>query len=442
MDRPDAVLYTIAFGAYLASFVAYILYIGLKRETLGLLATVLAGVGLAPHSAGFAVRWISQGHVPLASMYEYMGVMAWMVVAVLLVFVHRYRNRKIGVFLVPIALMLMVTASLLPSDVNRQLMPALQSTWLAIHVSLAALGSGAFLIAFAASSLYLLSTGVGDEPAERSVWRDEVRLFIAAWIAGPAAVAGLLNAAGLLPVQVSSVAAARFMGLDARPFTAFAVGAPSSPMLLGRWAIGLGIGMVVAAVFWPVVHRSCVPESPRSHAGVRMFVVVVFSLLVSAVITGFLIRSSLIRVTARSYFKIFEFFGPTLVISWFVFPALWRLLMRERGGWVARLGMARPALEEVAYAGVAIGYPLYTIGALFAGAIWAEQAWGSWWSWDPKEVGALVIWLFYTGYLHARYHRQWKENRAAVLIVFGMVMIFISFFGNYFFGGLHSFEVG
>ena len=98
-------------------------------------------------------------------------------------------------------------------------------------------------------------------------------------------------------------------------------------------------------------------------------------------------------------------------------------------------------MQEIAYAAVAIGYPLYTVGALFAGAIWAEQAWGTWWSWDPKEVGALIIWLFYTVFLHARYQRKWSGDRAAVLLVLGMLFVFISFFGNYFFGGLHSFEV-
>ena len=117
---------------------------------------------------------------------------------------------------------------------------------------------------------------------------------------------------------------------------------------------------------------------------------------------------------------------------------------REEGagaGWIERLSLPRHVLEDVSYTAVIIGYPLYTIGALFAGAIWAEQAWGTWWSWDPKEVGALIIWFFYTGFLHARRTHQWKGERAAILIVLGMVMLFISFFGNYFFGGLHSFEV-
>jgi ABC-type transport system involved in cytochrome c biogenesis permease subunit len=96
-------------------------------------------------------------------------------------------------------------------------------------------------------------------------------------------------------------------------------------------------------------------------------------------------------------------------------------------------------LDEINYKTVCLGYPLYTVGALFAGAIWAEQAWGQFWSWDPKEVGALVIWLFYTGFLHAHRQYGWRGNKAAILSVFGLLMILLSFFGNYFFGGQHAY---
>jgi ABC-type transport system involved in cytochrome c biogenesis permease subunit len=129
------------------------------------------------------------------------------------------------------------------------------------------------------------------------------------------------------------------------------------------------------------------------------------------------------------------------VFSWLITPIVHRLLVRGEETWLSTLNLPRNAFEEIGYTSVAIGYPLYTVGALFAGAIWAEQAWGTWWSWDPKEVGALIIWLFYTGFLHARYQREWKGARAQVLIVLGMIFVFVSFFGNYFFGGLHSFEV-
>ena len=61
---------------------------------------------------------------------------------------------------------------------------------------------------------------------------------------------------------------------------------------------------------------------------------------------------------------------------------------------------SRDLLEEIISRSLRIGYPLFTIGALFAGAIWAQYAWGSFWSWDPKETGSLVLWLYYTLLLH------------------------------------------
>ena len=78
--------------------------------------------------------------------------------------------------------------------------------------------------------------------------------------------------------------------------------------------------------------------------------------------------------------------------------------------------------------------------ALFAGAIWAYNAWGTFWSWDPKEVGSWIIWLFYTGYLHARYKRGWQGRRAAILAIIGFAMVILSFIGNLFLGGQHAYE--
>ncbi len=439
MERLDAILYGVSFYAYLVSFVLFILHIALKKDVLGKVATGLGAVGLLPHTAAIIARGIQQGHVPLANMYEYMGLMAWMVVLGLIIFIIRYRNTRIGVFMMPIAVMLLVTASLLPSDVNRQLMPALQSTWLAIHVSLAALGSGSFLISFAAAALVLLTSGSDSDKLHSAKVKElkafswlEFGLF---WIGLPLVVWLLLSIAGLLPPQVNIAMAGNQQGA----FTSFAVGKGMDASLLGGLAIGLGIGLVVTAIAWPFIHFR-LPLKMRGN-GMHEFMTIVLALLLSAILAGFLVKNGSITLTPRSYLKIFEFFGPVLVLSWVLTPIVHVVIGSSAAGWLPKMGVARPVLQEISYASVAIAYPLYTVGALFAGAIWAEQAWGTWWSWDPKEVGALIIWLFYTVFLHARYQRKWSGDRAAVLLVLGMLFVFISFFGNYFFGGLHSFEV-
>jgi len=441
MNRPDAILYSIAFYFYLASFFLYILHVSLKKDKLGKFATILTILGILPHSAAFVTRWVMQGHIPLANMYEYMGLMSWMVVAGLLYFIYKYKNTRIGVFMSPIVVVMLVVASLLPSEVNSQLMPALQSVWLNIHVVMAALGSGAFLVSFAAASLYLITEQNEGDVTPPEIMKKEWILYAAFWIGLPVVLALVLKLTGILPLPIDQLPPDQLNRMEGSSVTSFAVRSGNEMLYWGRFAIGMGIGLVVSSIAWPLVHKRMIPKSQTSNSGSAFFLVTVVALLFGAIITGFLIKSGTFSLTGRSYFKIFEFFGPTLVFSWPLTPLVHKLLIRPKSPWTKTLGFKRSVFEEIAYSAVLIGYPLYTIGALFAGAIWAEQAWGTWWSWDPKEVGAFIIWLFYTIFLHARYQKQWKGTRAAILIVLGMVFVFVSFFGNYFFGGLHSFEV-
>lgn len=96
-------------------------------------------------------------------------------------------------------------------------------------------------------------------------------------------------------------------------------------------------------------------------------------------------------------------------------------------------------LDRLSYRAVVIGFPLDTM-VLVLGAVWAEIAWGRYWSWDPKETASLVTWLIYGGYLHARVARGWTGKRAAWLLVIGFLSVVLTFVGNAFFGGLHSYN--
>lgn len=114
-------------------------------------------------------------------------------------------------------------------------------------------------------------------------------------------------------------------------------------------------------------------------------------------------------------------------------------LFKGRAGKGSGVFPASDLLEEIISRSIRIGYPLFTIGALFAGAIWAQYAWGRFWSWDPKETGALVIWLFYTLVLHKNAAGRWRGTTLAVVSVIGLFIILLSFIGNLFLGGLHSY---
>ena len=95
-------------------------------------------------------------------------------------------------------------------------------------------------------------------------------------------------------------------------------------------------------------------------------------------------------------------------------------------------------LDEIGYRSTVLTFPLLTV-MIILGAVWAEIAWGRYWSWDPKETAALVTWLIYGGYLHARVVRDWRGRPAAWLLVIAFAAVIFTFLGNHFFGGLHTY---
>jgi cytochrome c-type biogenesis protein CcsB len=96
-------------------------------------------------------------------------------------------------------------------------------------------------------------------------------------------------------------------------------------------------------------------------------------------------------------------------------------------------------LDRTAYRLFAFVFPLWTF-AIVAGAIWAENAWGRYWGWDPKETWAFVTWVVFAGYLHARATAGWKGRRAAMIALLGLSTFIFNYFGvNIFFSGLHSY---
>jgi cytochrome c-type biogenesis protein CcsB len=329
MSTIDVRLFWYAFLLYLVSFLTFTLHAATRGRRMSVVATVLLGAGFVLQTAGILARWRISGHAPMSNMFEYASLLAWMAVLSYLVIAVQYRRTIVGVFVSPVVVALMTCASLLPKDVTKQLVPALQSYWLAIHVSLAALGEGAFAVAFAVSIMYLV--------------RDYKQRH--ARIAAPGRVHADV-------VRLSSAHSLRRPGSHAE--AAVAVLSDETEELLEEIS-ARGMGAATEA------------------------------------------------------------------------------------GRIGRLPSLR-TLDEINYRAVTIGYPLYTIGALFAGAIWAYNAWGTFWSWDPKEVGAFIIWLFFTAYLHARLQRAWAGRRMAWLSIAGFTMVILSFLGNLWLGGNHAYK--
>jgi cytochrome c-type biogenesis protein CcsB len=96
-------------------------------------------------------------------------------------------------------------------------------------------------------------------------------------------------------------------------------------------------------------------------------------------------------------------------------------------------------LDDLNYRAIMIGFPLLTVG-IVTGAAWANYAWGTYWSWDPKETWSLIVWFVYAAFLHARITRGWVGKRAAILSVIGFAATIFCYLGvNLFLSGLHSY---
>ncbi len=119
------------------------------------------------------------------------------------------------------------------------------------------------------------------------------------------------------------------------------------------------------------------------------------------------------------------------------FVAAVLLLLSKR---IDQLGnnLSSEILDEIVYRSILLGYPLLSLG-IITGAAWADYAWGSYWSWDPKETWSLITWLVYSAFLHTRLTRGWSGDKTAVLSIVGFGAVLFTYFGVNYLPGLHSY---
>ncbi len=110
----------------------------------------------------------------------------------------------------------------------------------------------------------------------------------------------------------------------------------------------------------------------------------------------------------------------------------------EKKGIFIRLIPAKPILDDLNYQMVVIGFLMLTLG-IITGSVWAHSAWGSYWSWDPKETWSLITWLVYAAVLHSRLVRGWRGKKIAFLCIVGFSCVLFTYFGVNYLAGLHSY---
>lgn len=150
-----------------------------------------------------------------------------------------------------------------------------------------------------------------------------------------------------------------------------------------------------------------------------------------------LIKSYLFRASFRSESGFVT--AMSLAVSAGLFFVIWRF-----GGILKKIisgfGISADVLDDITYKSIAMGFPIFTLGGLIFGAIWADQAWGKYWTWDPKETWSLITWFFYAFYLHGRLMRGWKGRKVAMVAVLGFLAVIFTYLGvNLLLSGLHSY---
>lgn len=410
---------------YGCAMALYLAFVATGIEKYWQFASAATATGLIANTAAAGTRWYTAGHPPFSSIYEMLLSFVW-TLAILTLFVERrYHVRMIGTVTMPLAVLSVVLMQLLPSGV-RPLVPALQSTWLHIHVTLAMLAYTACAVSFALALMFLIRDRV----------RTEVFLLASAAMIAVIyiGIATRFDAAGGLQVVAWDATAAREIHFAER--TPLLVSIPK----LG-WLFTLILASTViplATYLWAFVNKE---EKAFAWAN-RLF-------LVSTVLQALGLAAFVSRANAGAYpspqtegqFATHLSASPFILVGLIsgLFAAVLCLMLLWRRGALEDLLPANDTLDRLTYKTIGIAFPLLTL-MIASGAFWANRTWGSYWSWDPKETWALITWFVYAGYLHMRITRGWRGRRAAYFAILGFIIVLFTFFGvTYLLPGLHAY---
>lgn len=210
------------------------------------------------------------------------------------------------------------------------------------------------------------------------------------------------------------------------------------------YEFSLASALAVSAVFLGISIR-------RDLRWLGVFVTGAVLLTLGVAVTILYTESAQLVPALKSYWLVIHVTAAIICSGAFTFGAFTTILylVRDRAerkadgaqvqGWLASRVPSARRLDAISYRVNAFVFPLWTF-AVIAGAIWAENAWGRYWGWDPKETWAFITWVIYACYLHARVTAGWRGRRAAYLGLLGYAAFLFNYFGvNMLVSGLHSY---
>ncbi|GAA0458733.1 c-type cytochrome biogenesis protein CcsB [Alkalibacillus silvisoli] len=360
-----------------------------KKSKATKYAMIFTITGFTSQLISFVFRWLEAGHIPVSNMFEYIYFFGMMLVLSFIVIHFVYGVSVLGLIALPIAIVIIGYGSMFPQEVA-PLVPSLQSHWLYIHVTMVGLAQAILAISFIAGLLFLIVK------INQST-RNKETTFLELIIYGVVATVGYI----ILSTGFGAAGYEAMFIKDADDGYQYeivyempALFQPNNSELMSEDRFNSGL------------------ETPAWMQGVdagQKLNTLTLSLLTGLVLYG------LIRLILRGQ-RIGAYLQP-------------------------KFGKVNPdVVDDIMYRAIAIGFPLFTLGGLIFAAIWAQEAWGRFWGWDPKEVWALVTWLFYAVFLHLRLTRGWHGKKSAWLAVIGFAIIMFNLIViNLVIAGLHSY---
>jgi len=417
----------VALIAYLGASALYIASVALRQTTLLDAAVLTARVGLALHTAAILARWSSSGHPPLSDIYEMVLVFSWAVVAAHALAEWRLKLTFLGAITLPVAALALILMQVLPGEI-RPLVPALQSTWLQIHVTLAMLSYAGFTISFAAALLYLVKDGVTP------------RVFLS-WCS--ALVVGVYGAIAVTSVNGSMALTLAAWDPVAREKVMIAEHkALMVPLDLLGWPFIIALVLAAATLVMSLMAQyGQRPEAWLKPVRWAFFATIAAQALSLALLLVKVNQGPHYLASYAQSFDVRLMDSPFLLagVATALFASLTWLVLAAKYDSITGYLPTRDSLDNLIYKTVAISFPLLTF-MIIAGAYWANRTWGAYWSWDPKEDWALITWLTYAGYLHMRLTRGWRGRRSAYFAIIGFAVVMFTFFGvTYLLPGLHAY---
>jgi ABC-type transport system involved in cytochrome c biogenesis permease subunit len=464
----EGALTMLALICYLSAAVILVTNLFARERALSKLGIITLALGVCFNLSGWMIRWIEAGeaegwrggingvwrYFPLDNLYPLTLGFCFGAAITTLVIIRKPRHEFAGALSMPLVTVILVLAMLLGNDINT-LPPILDSYWRPIHVSVATIGYGVCLVSFGLAFAYLLKDGVRSEA-----------------IAIGAALFGALVFFTLCRFDVpfhAEYGASVFFGKTSLPLRSILPGVGE------LMAVTLAVIVVSLALF--VVEHIKRDEKTkrwgwRAFRGAVVLQAIVIALLVYQV-------RNVDNVGARVPERELPAFGLWLAkqMETPVMPGTEAEMARN---WIAQnsqglslslksnpvevgglMGLlvalalvslfawrrdsvmsALPSLQSIdalLYRSVSVAFPLLTL-LLITGAVWANESWGRYWGWDPKEVGALVAWMAYAAFLHTRISHGWRGRRSAYFAMLGFALVIFTWLGvSYLLPGLHSY---